>query len=69
MHLKLKTKKSVAKRIKNKNPLFIKKKAYKSHLLRKKSSSQLRRLSTCSFIGISDIKTIKLMLPYLSIKR
>ena len=62
--MKLKTKKSVSKRIKNKNPIFIKKKANKSHLLRKKNSSQLRRLSESSLINIADIKAIKLMLPY-----
>lgn len=64
IYMKLKTKKSVSKRIKNKNPIFIKKKANKSHLLRKKNSSQLRRLSESSLINIADIKAIKLMLPY-----
>lgn len=62
--MKLKTKKAVAKRIKNKNPIFITKKANKSHLLRKKTSSQLRRLSESSLINITDIKIIKRMLPY-----
>ena len=65
MHIKLKKKKSASKRIKNKNPLFIKKKAYKGHLLRKKNSGQLRKLSKPSFINVSDIRGIKLMLPYL----
>lgn len=65
MHPKLKTKKSASKRIKNKNSLLIKKKAFKSHLLRKKTSSQLRRLSNSSLVDISDFKTIKSMLPYI----
>jgi large subunit ribosomal protein L35 len=62
--MKLKTRKSVAKRINKKGNIFLRKKAYKGHLLRKKSSSRLRRLSRPSIIHNSDIRALKLMLPY-----
>jgi len=62
--MKLKTRKSTAKRIHKKGNIFIRKKAYKGHLLRKKSSSRLRRLARSSKIHNSDIRVFKLMLPY-----
>ena len=62
--MKLKTRKSAAKRINKKGNVFIRKKAYKGHLLRKKSSSRLRRLTRSSKINNSDFRAFKLMLPY-----
>lgn len=62
--MKLKTRKSTFKRINKKGNLFIRKKAYKGHLLRKKSSSRLRRLTKLSEIHNSDMRAFKLMLPY-----
>jgi ribosomal protein L35 len=63
--MKLKTRKSVLKRIKvNKNFLFHKK-AYKGHLLRKKNSKHLHRLSLINIIHKSDIKNFYTMLPYI----
>lgn len=62
--MKLKTRKSAVKRINKKGNVFIRKKAYKGHLLRKKSSSRLRRLARSSKINNSDFRAFKLMLPY-----
>ena len=62
--MKLKTRKSASKRINKKGNLFIRKKAYKGHLLRKKSSNRLRRLTKLSVIHSSDMEAFKLMLPY-----
>jgi large subunit ribosomal protein L35 len=62
--MKLKTRKSAAKRVKIKKNFLCRKKAYKSHLLRRKNSKRLRRLSEPSIIHSSDIKQFSLMLPY-----
>jgi large subunit ribosomal protein L35 len=62
--MKLKTRKSAAKRVNRKNSFFARKNAYKGHLLRRKSGNQLRRLSAPSKIHESDVRAIKLMLPY-----
>lgn len=62
--MKLKTRKSAAKRIKQKKNFFARKKAYRAHFLRRKSAKQLRGLSQASKIHISDSKAISLMLPY-----
>jgi large subunit ribosomal protein L35 len=62
--MKLKTRKSATKRIKSKKKLLARKKAYKSHLLKRKNSKRLRRLSEPSQIHASDLKTFSLMLPY-----
>jgi len=64
MKIKLKTRKSAAKRIKCKKNVFARKKAYKGHLLRKKNSKQLRTLSQPSKVHSTDVKTFDLMLPY-----
>jgi len=60
--MKLKTRKSAAKRIKKKKTCLARKKAYKGHLLRRKNSKQLRRLSEPSQIHSSDKKAFQLML-------
>jgi large subunit ribosomal protein L35 len=62
--MKLKTRKSAAKRIKVKKNCLSRKKAYKGHLLRKKNSKRIRRLSESTTIHKSDMKTFSLMLPY-----
>lgn len=62
---KLKTRKAAAKRYKvtgNKN--FLRRHAYKGHLLMKKSNRQKRKLSQVTLVNESDTKAIKLMLPY-----
>lgn len=62
--MKLKTRKAAAKRIKIKKNCLARKKAYKGHLLRRKNSKRLRRLSEASQIHSSDFGTYSLMLPY-----
>jgi large subunit ribosomal protein L35 len=62
--MKLKTRKAAAKRVKVKKNGFVRRKAYKSHLLRKKNSKQLRRLSESILIHKSDETSFSLMLPY-----
>jgi large subunit ribosomal protein L35 len=62
--MKLKTRKSAAKRIKAKKNCLCRKKAYKGHLLRRKNSKRLRRLSESSSVHSSDFKTFSCMLPY-----
>ena len=62
---KLKTKKAAAKRYKmtgNRN--FLRRHAFKGHLLMKKSNKQKRKLSTVRCVRKTDTKAIKLMLPY-----
>lgn len=62
--MKLKTRKSAAKRIKQKKDIFARKKAYRAHLLRRKTTKQLRILSQAAQIHNSDYKAFSLMLPY-----
>lgn len=62
---KLKTKKAAAKRYKitgNKN--YLRRHAFKGHLLMKKSNKQKRKLSQTILVNIRDTNAIKLMLPY-----
>ena len=62
---KLKTRKAAIKRYKitgNKN--FLRRHAFKGHLLMKKSKKQKRKLSQVICVKKSDISSIKLMLPY-----
>jgi large subunit ribosomal protein L35 len=62
---KLKTRKAASKRYKitgNKN--FLRRHAFKGHLLMKKSKRQKRKLSQRLCVHISILKPIKLMLPY-----
>lgn len=62
--MKLKTRKSASKRIKIKKNCFSRKKAYRSHLLRRKNSKRLRRLSETTKIHSSDIINFSRMVPY-----
>jgi large subunit ribosomal protein L35 len=62
--MKLKTRKSAAKRIKIKKNCLCRKKAYKGHLLRRKNSKRLRRLSEASVVHASDLSAFSAMLPY-----
>ena len=62
---KLKTRKAALKRYKvTGNNTFIRKHAYKGHLLMKKSNKQKRKLSQIVCVSSNDIIAIKLMLPY-----
>ena len=62
---KLKTRKAAAKRYKvTGNGNFLRRHAYKGHLLMKKSNKQKRKLSQVICVKPSDTNAIKLMLPY-----
>ena len=62
---KLKTRKAASKRYKvTGNNNFLRRHAYKGHLLMKKSNRQKRKLSQVIVVNDSDTKAIKLMLPY-----
>lgn len=62
--MKLKTRKSASKRVITKKNVFVRKKAYKGHLLRKKNSKRLRTLAAPSQVHSSDVAKFALMLPY-----
>ena len=63
--LKLKNRKSAQKRYKKTGTgKFLRRHAYKGHLLRRKTNTQKRRLSQTICVSTSDSKAIKLMLPY-----
>jgi large subunit ribosomal protein L35 len=63
--LKLKTRKSAEKRYKKTGTgKFLRRHAYKGHLLMKKTNTQKRKLSQRLCVDTSDSKSIKLMLPY-----
>jgi large subunit ribosomal protein L35 len=63
---KLKTRKAAQKRYKiTGNDKFLRRHAYKGHLLMKKSNRQKRKLSQNVCVNDRDTKSIKLMLPYL----
>jgi large subunit ribosomal protein L35 len=62
---KLKTRKSAAKRYKKTGTgQFLRRHAYKGHLLMHKTNKQKRKLSQTLCVHINDNKAIKLMLPY-----
>ena len=62
---KLKTRKAASKRYKvTGNNNFLRRHAFKGHLLMKKSNKQKRKLSQNICVSTHDIKPIKLMLPY-----
>ena len=62
---KLKTRKAAAKRYKvTGNNNFLRRHAFKGHLLMKKSNRQKRKLSQRLCVSVNDVKPIQLMLPY-----
>ena len=62
---KLKTRKAASKRYKiTGNDNFLRRHAFKGHLLRKKSNRQKRKLSQRLCVSVNDSKAISLMLPY-----
>lgn len=62
---KLKTRKAALKRYKiTSTGNFLRRHAYKGHLLMKKSTKQKRKLSQKICVDKNDTKAIKLMLPY-----
>ena len=62
---KLKTRKAALKRYKKTGTgNFLRRHAYKGHLLRRKSNKQKRRLSQTICVSTNDSKPIRIMLPY-----
>lgn len=62
---KIKTKKSVAKRFKKTKRGKIKRsRAFKSHILTKKSGKRKRGLRKSGIVSKTQAKTIKTLLPY-----
>ena len=62
---KLKTRKAAAKRYKKTGKdNFLRRHAFKGHLLIKKSKKQKRKLSQVICVNKNDTKAITLMLPY-----
>lgn len=62
--MKLKNRKSAGKRVKVKEGFFARKKAYRAHLLKRKNSKRMRRLSEPTKIHVSDASAFSKMLPY-----
>lgn len=63
---KLKTKKAAAKRFKKTGTGELKRmKAYKSHILTKKSAKRKRNLRKSTLTDTTNIKTMKKIMPYL----
>ena len=63
---KLKTRKAAAKRYKiTGNDNFLRRHAFKGHLLMKKSNKQKRKLSQSICVNPRDQRSIRLMMPYL----
>ncbi|ELS03035.1 ribosomal protein L35 [Xenococcus sp. PCC 7305] len=64
---KIKTKKSAAKRfrITGSGKKIVRRKAFKNHLLERKSKERTRRrLSNLTLVHESDEKNVRLMMPY-----
>jgi large subunit ribosomal protein L35 len=62
---KLKTNKGASKRFKmTQNGKIKRNKAYKSHILTKKSSKRKRNLGKPDYVFKGEVKTVKRMIPY-----
>ena len=63
---KLKTKKAAAKRFKKTGSGELKRmKAYKSHILTKKTTKRKRNLRKATLTDATNVKTMKKILPYM----
>ena len=63
---KVKTKRAAAKRFKKTGPGELKRmKAYKSHILTKKTTKRKRNLRHSTLTDATNVKTMKKILPYL----
>ena len=61
----MKTHKSSAKRFKiSKSGKILRSKAYKSHILTKKTTKRKRNLRKSTEVSSADIKKVKALLPY-----
>lgn len=66
MHMpKMKTHKSSAKRFKiSSSGIIIRSKAYKSHILTKKTAKRKRNLRKSTTVSSAEVKKVKVLLPY-----
>ena len=63
--MKLKTHKGLSKRVKiTKGGKIKKRRAFRSHLLTKKSNKRKRKFAKTYTVNKSDAKTVKRLLPY-----
>lgn len=63
---KMKTKRAAAKRVKKSGSgKLVRAKAYKSHILTKKSSKRKRGLRKGTVVSASDMKRVATLVPYL----
>jgi large subunit ribosomal protein L35 len=62
---KMKTHKSSAKRFKvSSSGIIIRSKAYKSHILTKKTAKRKRNLRKATTVSSVEVKKVKVLLPY-----
>ena len=62
---KMKTHKSSAKRFKvSSSGKIIRSKAYKSHILTKKTAKRKRNLRKATTVSSTEVKKVKVLLPY-----
>ncbi len=62
---KMKTHKSSAKRFKvSSSGIIIRSKAYKSHILTKKTAKRKRNLRKATMVSSAEVKKVKVLLPY-----
>ncbi|MHC2993892.1 MAG: 50S ribosomal protein L35 [Candidatus Atribacteria bacterium] len=62
---KMKTHRSSAKRFKiTKSGKILRSKAYKSHILTKKTAKRKRNLRKSTTVSSADVKRVKALLPY-----
>lgn len=63
---KMKTHRGAAKRFsKTGTGKFKRGKAYKSHILTKKSSKRKRKLRKAGYVSVAQVKTMRKLLPYI----
>ncbi len=66
MSVKLKTKRAAAKRFKKTGTgKLVRHKAYKSHILTKKTTKRKRNLRKATTVDATNVATMKKVLPYL----
>lgn len=62
---KMKTHKSSAKRFKvSSSGIIIRSKAYKSHILTKKTAKRKRNLRKATTVSSAEVKKVRVLLPY-----
>lgn len=63
---KIKTNRAAAKRFKKTGAgKFVRARAFKSHILTKKSPKRTRRLRQTALVDLTNVKSLQRMLPYL----